>query len=225
MEDILKHKIPNFYKLISIEKSNTGKHNVYYVEVSFRYDKSPFFSVKSMLLDIKLELRDSLISDLLSSREVNNDISVDEDLFTDEQRDRIQKLRDKKVSNRSNILESKIEWSNQFKVGDRVYYKGLHCIITFKHQMKSNRMPQEWSVVCGDTEYRYVTGSLLVKREVRDLSNIPIDKELDKLTTERLLKMYKRSLKVGKGNGNQKIKRILNQRENLNKIEKVINVR
>ena len=67
MEDILKHKIPNFYKLISIEKSNTGKHDVYYVEVSFRHDKSPFFSVRSMLLDIKLELRDSLISDLLRS--------------------------------------------------------------------------------------------------------------------------------------------------------------
>ena len=37
--------------------------------------------------------------------------------------------------------------------------------------------------------------------------------------------MYRRSLKVNKGKGDIKIKRILDERENLNVIKKVVNVR
>jgi hypothetical protein len=65
----------------------------------------------------------------------------------------------------------------------------------------------------------------LSPRNIEDLSYIPIDKKLDKLDTERLLKMYKRYLKVNKGLSNKKIKRILIERENLNKVENTINVR
>jgi hypothetical protein len=226
MEDLLKNRIPSLYKLVSIEKSLiTDKHIISYVDLSYRYDKSPIFSFKYQDLNLKVEMRDYLISELLNSKEDNNDLSVNEDLYTPEQRERIKLLRNKKSSHRSNVLMAKIEWSKQFNVGDRVYYKGEHGVISFKHHMKSDNNPQEFSVICGDTEYRYITGALLRPRNVEDLSSIPIDKELDKLDTERLLKMYKRSLKVNKGLGNKRIKRILNERENLNKVEKVINVR
>jgi len=230
MEDLLKKRIPSLYKLVSIEKSLIqDKHIISYVDLSYRYDKSPIFSFKYQDLNLKVEMREHLISELLNSKEDhNNDLSVNEDLYTPEQRERLISLRNKKYSHhshRSNILMAKIEWSKQFNVRDRVYYKGEHGVISFKHDMKSDNMPQEWSVICGDTEYRYITGALLRPRNVEDLSSIPIDKELDRLDTERLLKMYKRSLKVNKGNGNKRIKRILNERENLNKVEKVINVR
>jgi hypothetical protein len=226
MEDLLKKRIPSLYKLISIEKSLIqDKHIISYIDLSYRRDKSPAFSFKYQDLNLKVEMREHLISELLNSKEDNNDLSFNEDLYTPEQRERLKYLRNKKSSNRSNILMAKIEWSKQFNVGDLVYYKGEHGVISFKHDMKSDNIPQGWSVICGNTEYRYITGALLRLRNVEDLSYIPIDKELDKLDTERLLKMYKRSLKINKGNGNKKIKRILNERENLNRVEKVINVR
>jgi hypothetical protein len=225
MEELLKRRIPNLYRLISIVKSTNG-HTITYISLKFRYDKSPVFSIDSKELDITLEMRDNLISDLLNSKVENRELSLNEDLLTEQQIERIRSLRDNNnKSRRSSILESKIKWANQFKLGDPVFYKGEHGIISFKHQMKNSRSPQEWSVVCGKTEYRYVTGALLRPRNIEDLSFIPIDKELDKLDTERLLKMYKRSLKVNKGFGNKCIKRILYERENLNKVEKTINIR
>ena len=225
MEDLLKNRIPSLYKLISLEKLPNDNHRIRYVDLSYRDDKSPAFSFKYQDLDLKVEMRDHLITELLKEEDsVENDLSFNDDLYTTEQRAKLKSLRNKSTSHRSNLLMAKIEWSNQFKVGDRVYYKGHHGIITFKHEMKSIK-PQEWSVKCGNTEYRYITGALLRPRNVEDLSYIPIDKELDKLDTERLLKMYKRSLKVNKGLGSKKIKRILIERENLNKVENIINVR
>jgi len=47
-------------------------------------------------------------------------------------------------------------------------------------------------------EYRYVSGILLTENKKVDLSGIEIDKELNKLSTIKLLKMYKSSLKSGK---------------------------
>jgi hypothetical protein len=60
-----------------------------------------------------------------------------------------------------------------------------------------------------------------------DLSKIEVDKELNKLSTLKLLKMYKKSLKRGRGLGNKKIKRILYDREDISnrEIKKIINYR
>jgi hypothetical protein len=93
--------------------------------------------------------------------------------------------------------------------------------------MKSTDFPQEWTVKSNGIEYRYVSGALLTPNKKEDLSKIEIDKELDKLSTVKLLKMYKKSLERGRGVGNKKIKRILNDREDLtnNKITKIVNYR
>ena len=56
---------------------------------------------------------------------------------------------------------------------------------------------------------------LLRKRMIEDLSKIPIEKNLNKLSTERLLKMYKTGMKRNRGMGSERIKRILNDREHI----------
>jgi hypothetical protein len=138
----------------------------------FRDDKSPVFQYKWCRLDLRQELRDFKINDLLNNRYQKNELQLDESLFNDKKLEKINKLRaeskNKKSKNKT-IKDCKIEWANQFKVGDPVYYKGYHAIISFKHQMKSDS-PQEWSVKTGNTEYRYITGAILRHRKIEDLS-------------------------------------------------------
>jgi hypothetical protein len=215
MEEILKNKITGLYKLVSIKKEDYDLHKVTYIELSYKDDKSPVFQYTWCRLDLRQDLREFKINELLNNEEPKSELQLDESLYNDQQLEKINKLRfeskNKKSKNKT-IKDCRIEWANQFKVGDTVYYKGRHAIITFKHQMKSDLQPQEWSVKTGNTEYRYVTGALLRPRKIEDLSYITLNKELDKLPTERLLKMYKRSLKVNKGIGNKAIKRILKEK-------------
>ena len=104
-----------------------------------------------------------------------------------------------------------------FEVGDRVHYNHYKGVITFKHTEKDSSKEQRWTVKVNDTEYRYVYGTSIRKRKVEDLSHIPIDKELDKLSTEKLLKIFRKT-RV-RGVGNVKIKRILYDREHFQKGE------
>jgi hypothetical protein len=41
-------------------------------------------------------------------------------------------------------------------------------------------------------EYRYIKGSKLLKRAFEDLSHIEVDKELNKISTDKLLKCIER---------------------------------
>jgi hypothetical protein len=217
-----------FHRLVSIEKFDKLNHKVIYIELDYNpYTNEPRFSIKHAFFDFKVDLRDSLIDFLLSSKkeDLEQTFDVEGIIYSEEQRRVLDKLRksDSETKSAYKILEdTKIEYSKSFNIGDTVYYNNYHGIITFKHQyVKGNQL---WSIKAGETEHRYVKGTLLRKRKVEDLSNIPIDKELDKLSTEKLLKMYKRSLVKNKGIGNKKIKRILNEREHVQKGEtKIIN--
>jgi len=237
MEQILKNKIPGLFRLISIDKIpnseplewKSGQHFIKYVELSYRTDKSPVFFIKNTILDLTTEYRELNISKILSSDDKIN-FEVNESFYTEEQIKKIELLRKNRKlenSNRCILQNCKIEWSNKFKLGDRVYYKGDIGIITYKHNMKSPDSPQEWTVRSNGVEYRYVSGSSLKIHEKVDLSYIEVDKELDKLPTSKLLKMYKKSLKVGKGVGNRRIKRVLYEREDLTNKNpsKIVNVR
>jgi hypothetical protein len=206
-----------FHKLISIEKFDELNHKVIYVEL-VHYMNKPIFSIKHAFFDFKVDLRDSRIDFLLSNKneDLEETFDVEDFIYSEEQRKVLDKLRKNYNETKSiqKILEDTIiEYSKSFNIGDRVYYNNYNGIITFKHQYTNG--PQLWSVKTGDTEHRYINGSLLKKREVKDLSYIPIDKELDKLSTVKLLKMYKSGLKRNKGIGNPKIKRILNEREHI----------
>lgn len=111
------------------------------------------------------------------------------------------------------LVKAKKEYTEKFKVGDRVYYKNNPGIITFKHSDKSELAPTKFSVQVKDTEFRYVCGLELVERKKQDLSDIEIDPNLNKLSTEKLLKMYRRQ------RGNRYIKRILEEREHVQREE------
>lgn len=216
MEQYLKDRINDFYKLISIEPNN-GNHTIRYVSLSYGSDRTPRFNSASCTLNLTQAFRDKAISEILTVKEEKEQFQLDESFLTQEQIEKLDKLRNiQNVSRWSYevLNECKVDWANQFKVGDRVNFNGSFGIITFKHEMKSKN-PQEWTVRSNGVEYRYVSGALLTVNKKQDLSMIEVDKELDKLSTIKLLKMYKSSLKRGRGLGNRKIKRILYDREDL----------
>lgn len=209
-------KISGFYKLISIEPTNEN-HTIRYVSLTYGSDRTPRFAAASCTLNLTQVIRDKAISEILTIKNEKEQFQLDESLLTQDQIEKLDKLRNVQSLTRwySDVVrECKVDWANQFKVGDRVNFNGNYGIITFKHEMKS-KDPQEWTVRSNGVEYRYVSGALLTINKKQDLSMIEVDKELDKLSTIKLLKMYKSSLKRGRGLGNRKIKRILYDREDL----------
>lgn len=114
-----------------------------------------------------------------------------------------------------------MEYSENFKIGQKVFYNGQKGIISFKHEHKDG-VCQRWSVKVKETEYRRVYGTELLARVQTDLSHIKVDKDLDKLSTEKLLKMYRRKMKVNRGRGDIRIKRILQDREHIQKGELIV---
>ena len=220
----IKSALYGFHKLLSIEKFDDLNHKVYYVKIDY-YNNEPRFNIEHAFFDFKVELREARINSILKDKEYLDidTFDVESIIYTEEQIKKLSDIRAEKVNiccnNFHEELKSiKIDYSKSFKVGEPVYYKGYHGIITFKHQYTKETI-QLWSVKIGETEHRYVKGSVLRKRMIEDLSKIPIDENLNKLTTERLLKMYKASMKLNHGNGDEKIKRILNEREHIKKGE------
>lgn len=217
----------NAKKITNIRKcSYANDYIVEYIKSGIvPYNNKPYFNIEIINFDLKSEMRDIKIDEILKEKPIEFD--VESIIYTDEQLKHLEKLR-RNVQSKSSSkqLEEFIkEYSDNFKVGEPVFYNNHHGIITFKHKLKNPNKNSLWSVKVGDKEFRYVNGRNLTKRKVKDLSNRPLDQKLNKLTTERLLKMYKRSLVVGRGIGNIEIKRILNEREHIQKEEtKIINL-
>ena len=217
----IKSALYGFHKLLSIEKFDELNHKVYYVKIDY-YNNVPRFTIEHAFFDFKVELREARINSILKEKgSIDIDtFDVESIIYTEEQLKRLSDIRNVKIcpNFHEEFKSVKIDYSMSFKVGEPVYYNGYHGIITFKHQYTKETI-QLWSVKIGETEHRYVKGSVLRKRMIEDLSKIPIDENLNKLTTERLLKMYKASMKLNHGNGDEKIKRILNEREHIKKGE------
>ena len=220
----IKSALYGFHKLLSIEKFDELNHKVYYVKIDY-YNNEPRFNIEHAFFDFKVELREARINSILKDKEYLDidTFDVESIIYTEEQIKKLSDIRAEKVNiccnNFHEELKSiKIDYSKSFKVGEPVYYKGYHGIITFKHQYTKETI-QLWSVKIDETEHRYVSGSVLRKRTIEDLSKIPIDEKLNKLSTERLLKMYKAGMKRNRGMGSERIKRILNEREHIKKGE------
>lgn len=231
----IKSALRGFHKLLSIEKFDDLNHKVYYVEIDY-YNNEPRFRVIHAFFDLKVELREARINSILKEKEsIDIDaFDVESIIYTEEQIKRLSDIRAEKESLQAvgrglrfpNFYEElnsvKIDYSKSFKVGEPVYYNGHHGIITFKHNRyvkHAKETIQLWSVKVGETEHRYVSGCVLRKRAIEDLSKVPIDEKLNKLSTERLLKMYKAGMKRNRGMGIERIKRILNGREHIKKGE------
>lgn len=217
----IKSALYGFHKLLSIEKFDELNHKVYYVKIDY-YNNVPRFTIEHAFFDFKVELREARINSILKEKgSIDIDtFDVESIIYTEEQLKRLSDIRNEKIcpNFHEEFKSVKIDYSMSFKVGEPVYYNGYHGIITFKHQYTKETI-QLWSVKIGETEHRYVKGSVLRKRMIEDLSKIPIDENLNKLTTERLLKMYKAGMKRNRGMGSERIKRILNEREHIKKGE------
>ena len=237
IEDLVRSRVSGFHKLLSLERyENT--HIAHYIKIS-TYNHEPSFLVDYTYLDIKVEIRNSLIEDLLDNKgeELEETFDIESIIYSDEQQKRLEELRSGKTTTWRNtivppeinfkeeIRQTKMEWAESFTIGEPVYYKGYHATVTFKHQQNKENGIQLWSVRVGDDEHRYVCGTKLSKRPVKKTEPLTEreksaeDKRLEKLSTERLLKMYKAGMKRNRGMGNPTIKRILDEREHVKKGE------
>ena len=60
----------------------------------------------------------------------------------------------------------KEQYSSQFKLNDKIYYKGYKGIITFEHDKEFiDRSIKRFSVLINGIEYRYVKGCDIIKRD------------------------------------------------------------
>lgn len=205
-------------------KEELGHIIVGYIEFNpYKIGNSDPFSRKSHRFELsKIDIRDSAIDEILKFGEKVGDSDIESIIYTEDQRDKIEKLRNKKMEDKRSddmLKSARKKYSESFRLGQRVWYKNTPGIITFKHEDKDVSEPTKWTVNLKDIEYRYVSGVELKDRPKENLSHIKIDPELNKLSTEKLLKMLKRSQKENKGKGNILIKRILQDREHIKKGE------
>lgn len=246
IEDLVRSRVSGFHKLLSLEP-HEGTYIAHYIKIS-TYNHEPSFLVDYTYLDyldIKAEIRNSLIEDLLDNKgeELEETFDIESIIYSDEQQKRLEELRSGKTTTWRNTIvppeinfkeeihKAKTEWAESFAIGEPVYYKGYHATITFKHQRNEEKGRlhrtghQLWSVRVGDDEHRYVCGTKLSKRKVKKTEPLTEreksaeDKRLEKLSTERLLKMYKAGMRRNRGMGNPAIKRILDEREHVKKGE------
>lgn len=219
-----------FHSIIDIRPTNVEhEYDIDYVQINYWKDQAPEFRYSTLCrINLRSELRDMKIEFLLNS-EPEPEFDVESIIYTPGQIERLKKLRQEanlvsatpSVHGWAAVRRVKQEYSENFKLGQKVFYNGQKGIISFKHEHKDGIF-QRWSVKVKETEYRRVYGTELLARVQVDLSNIKIDKELDKLSTEKLLKMYRRKMKVNRGRGDVRIKRILQDREHIQKGELII---
>lgn len=214
----LKTRIPNLFWVLDIKHKEDKYYIVEFVTIYQRGTNPPQFDHDTRTLDLRVEMRDEKIDNILDFDMTLDDFDVEDVIYTPEQREKLETLRkdkSKKIERREAVNVSKREYSETFHIGQRVWYKNAPGIITFRHHDKTKEQIAKWSVKVNDTEYRYVEGTSLLKREKVDLSYIKIDPELNKLSTEKLLKIFRSKRNRSRGVGNIAIKRILEEREHI----------
>jgi hypothetical protein len=134
--------------------------------------------------EFKVWLRDYKIS-ILNDDEVSP--------FTSKENQEIEILRIQREldSNKLKIISQSQaiqKYIDSIKVGDRVSYKNMPGIITYKHRESS---PTKFTINIKDTYYKYVPGEEIFPREVADLSHLTVPEEYKKLTTKELMARLK----------------------------------
>ncbi len=217
MKEVLKKYIKGLHTIIKITETDSEYrvHYIYYNPAHWQKYDDTFTNLSKEQL--KGDMRDFKLDDILSfGLNLEEDtFDVESVIYTDEQRKKLEELRNNKavtIHVRKLVESLRKDYTEQFKIGEPVFYKNTPGNITFKHEDKKDSLTR-WTVKIKDVEYRYVSGLEITPRKIEDLSHIEIDPDLNKLSTEKLLKMYKRS-RV-KGVGNPAIKRILNEREHV----------
>lgn len=230
IEDRLKKLDKSFHSLIGVRKAynSDDEYLVDYVAIIYWQNMAPEFRYNTITLNLKAELRNIKIQKLIQAHSNRTEFDVESLIYTSEQLQKLKELRSDNVERNSSgwseVRKVKGEYSSNFEIGQKVYYNNQKGLITFKHEEKGEF--QRWSVKVNDVEYRRVYGFELLPRKSEDLSMIPIDKELNKLSTLKLLKIYRKRMKYNRGIGDVRIRRILQDREHVQKGEtKVVWVR
>jgi hypothetical protein len=222
LHNSIKSQIPNCYEIADIKKIDNQDYKIVFIHTEYSKDYKPRFTIQTKILNLQVQMRDAKIEHILNSIQSDPipEFDVEDIIYSDEQKEILNKLRNNSPTTLNiwaQLNKAKKEYSDSFQIGDKVKYNGGVGFITFKHTSKNESDITKWSVKIGDTEFRYIEGTELIKRKVQDLSFIPIDPQLDKLSTEKLLKMYKRNRDKNKGVGDLTIKRILQEREHIQK--------
>lgn len=219
LNEQLKKRLTNCHSILDVKHIEDDLYSVEFISITEYYNTTaPKFDAHTTKIRLKSEMRDHRIDDILNFDLTLDDFDVEDIIYTDEQREKLERLRTQsnKISRWTALNNVKKEYSENFEIGQRVWYKNAPGIITFKHSDKSEEQITRWSIKVNDTEFRYVDGTDILKREApRDLSHVKIDPELNRLPTDKLLKMYKSKRNRNKGVGNIAIKRILQDREHI----------
>ncbi len=202
----------DFHSLVDIKNNESTiyiskPHIVDYISVEFYKTSAPRITYKTDYMDLSAALRDIKIESILNFKEPETDFDVESIIYTPAQRDRLARLRktakstaETRVHGYAALKRVQMEYAKSFEVGDKVYYQEGKGVITYKHKEKENSGTQQrWSVKMNDTEYRYISGTSLLKRKEEDLSHVPVDEKLSKLSTEKLLKILRKTRDHGVG--------------------------
>lgn len=219
LHDWIKSQIANCYEIADIQNIDNKEYRIFYIQAEHYQDYPPSFTIQSCRMNLQVQMRDIKIEEILNSP--ISDFDVEDIIYSEEEREKLKQLRGD-VPNWDKLYltinKVKKEYSDSFQIGDKIKYNGGVGFITFKHAEKNETDFTRWSVKINDTEFRYVLGTELIKRKIEDLSHIPIDPELNKFTTEQLLRMFRsKRNRDAKGKGDINIKRILQEREHIQK--------
>lgn len=183
-DDTKKLYVSCVYQSFISDGNGDGYHESEFKVYFFEYDE-----LKKIQREINI---DSLLSEDVDV------FSIETQMYTDEQLDKLNEMRDKNAIKNPNI-KTKHDYYGSFKVGTKVTYKGESGVVTFLHEPKKD-MQLRFTIKVRGEEMRYVNpflyGSfgknsgikLLKKRTNVDYSKVEIPKEIKSLSTEQLLK-------------------------------------
>lgn len=222
VSNIHNHRMVSIHSIVNIRYVDGTNYIVDYIYYTQDINQI-VIRQRSKTLNLINQIREAKLEELFREPIKVIDFEVEDYIYTEEERERLAQLRaNQEVKESASLLKVRKEFSESFEVGQKVWYQNNAGFLTFKHQDKESDQITRWSVRIKDTEYRYVNGTELAPRKVEDLSQIEIDPELNKLSTENLLKIMNRKRKVNRGQGDLKIKRILQEREHVRRNENKI---
>ena len=229
LTDDISHLRDDMVEIVKVKRHNDEKYNVEYIAKSpFKPYKIRCFNVSKEIVNKSFRLSKLDIALDFSDTEEEDGFDVEDVLYTEEQKEKLNSLRTKPEPTLEDKLDKyNSEHNSAFKVGVKVYYGNYDRIgiITFVHE-HTDMLDISFSVKVGNVESRYVSPYLLVKREVsEELYVVPKDSPLRKLSTEKLLKKLRHIRKSGYNNHpteQSAIKSILKEREHIERSTDVI---
>lgn len=160
--------------------------------------KYPIFIEKTERFDILKKDLKKVNRNLKIDEILNDKISLEEQIYSKEKLDKLNKLRVEREYNKNLTTTNhiKLDKENSFKLDDRVWFKGNTGIITFVGAINSKGRRKYTIKLQDGNEYRFVTGTDISIRRRRtkniDLSNneyfLKDVKRFEKMSTERIIK-------------------------------------